>query len=79
MPGAPDALGIGGEFDEPGGQLGGVGVAQGGEGPPGVEVDGGPGGGVNPLVATSAGTERLGEDLAGLVQVAQQAAFEDGA
>src|SRR4029453_10799825 len=48
-------------------------------GPPGVEVDGGAGGGVNPLVATSAGTEGLGEDLAGLVQVAQQAAFEDGA
>ena len=71
--------GAGGQFDEPGGELGGLGVAERGERAPGVEVDGGAGGGVDPLAAASAGTERLGEDLAGLVEVAQQAALDDGA
>jgi hypothetical protein len=44
-----------------------------------VEVDGGAGRGVDPLAATPTDLERLGEDLAGLVKVAEQAAFQDRA
>ena len=64
--------GAGGQFDEPGGELGGLGVAERGERAPGVEVDGGAGGGVDPLAAASAGLDRLGEDLACLVEYGRQ-------
>ena len=44
-----------------------------------MEIDGGEVGGVDPLAAASAGGERLGEDLAGLLEIAEQATLDDGA
>jgi len=60
----------GSQLDEPGGELGGLGVAEWGERAPQMEVDGGPGGGVEAVAAAPFGGDRLDEDLARLVQVA---------
>jgi quercetin dioxygenase-like cupin family protein len=69
----------GSQLDEPGGQLGGLGVAEWGERAPQMEVDRGPGGGVEAVAAAPPGGDRLDEDLARLVQVAEQAALDDRA
>ena len=68
---------LGGQLDEPGGELGRLDVTEWGERAPQVEVHGGSGGGVDAFPATPCGGDRLDEDLARLVQVAEQAALDD--
>ena len=58
----------GSQLDEPGGELGGLGVAEWGERAPQMEVDGGPGGGVEAVAAAPSGGDRLDEDLARLAR-----------